>query len=66
MRMFLVLIMCIIINVLSPYITKIITDFISALKKRKALKNMDISDLTRLDNDFWSDFDKDDIDTEEK
>ena len=66
MRMLLVVILCVLVNVLSKYLIKVIGEFINAIKMKKTLNNLDINQLVDLDNQFWNDLDKEDIDIDEK
>lgn len=66
MRMFLVIILCVTVNILSKYLIKVIIDFINAIKMRKTLNKLDINQLVDIDNQFWNDLDNKDVDIEEK
>lgn len=66
MEFLLLIIICILINVVSRYLWKLIEEFRNVKKAKDIAKNFDFNkiDFSKIDKDFYNDFNKDDIDLE--
>lgn len=66
MEFLLLIIICILINIVSRYLWKLIEEFRNVKKAKDIAKNIDFSkiDFSKIDKDFYDDFNKDDIDLE--
>lgn len=63
MQFLLLVIICILINVISKYIFKLIEEYRQIKKAKDIAKNVDFNKiLNGLDKDFYNDINKDDID----
>lgn len=66
MKFILMIIIFVVINLLSKFITEKFKELIEIIKIRKSLKNIDFENLRidNLDNEFWEDLKDEDISTE--
>ena len=66
MKFILMIIIFVVINLLSKFITEKVKELIEIIKIRKSLKNIDfeILRIDNLDNEFWEDLKDEDISTE--